>query len=70
LANEMVQRTISSDERRELERAAGPAPRSEGLVTFLTFAATPSPFLALRAEGGWKLSDADGRAAERGPRVR
>jgi len=40
------------------------APRSEGLTAFLTFAATPSPFLALRAEGGRKLSDAEGRPAK------
>jgi hypothetical protein len=42
----MVQRTISSDERRELWRAAGPASRSEGLAAFLTFAA---PFARLVA---------------------
>src|SRR5437870_3943892 len=37
--------------------------RSEGLAAFLTLVATPSPFLALRAEVGRKLADAAGRSA-------
>src|SRR5689334_6202436 len=42
-ANEMVQWTISSDERRELGRAAGPTPRTLRCDTF--------PLQRLRREG-------------------
>jgi len=45
-----------------------PHPSQLGFAYRKHLAATPSPFLALRAEGGRELADAERRAAECGAR--